>query len=112
MISKPYASMNLHVRLRSENVSASRSINVHLMPSSNAAIPVVPLPANGSQTLLTAKLPRMSVNRSEEHTSELQSRENLVCRLLLEKKKTCSAQGWRHRRIARLLLPLRLANAS
>src|SRR5690606_39810594 len=25
-------------------------------------------------------------NRSEEHTSELQSRENLVCRLLLEKK--------------------------
>src|SRR5690606_40217007 len=27
--------------------------------------------------------------RSEEHTSELQSRENLVCRLLLEKKKLC-----------------------
>src|SRR5690606_41795800 len=28
-----------------------------------------------------------SISRSEEHTSELQSRENLVCRLLLEKKK-------------------------
>src|SRR5690606_39926255 len=28
-----------------------------------------------------------AVPRSEEHTSELQSRENLVCRLLLEKKK-------------------------
>src|SRR5690606_42101398 len=27
--------------------------------------------------------------RSEEHTSELQSRENLVCRLLREKKKYC-----------------------
>src|SRR5436309_10617675 len=27
------------------------------------------------------------LERSEEHTSELQSRENLVCRLLLEKKK-------------------------
>mgnify|MGYP007026198600 CR=1 FL=1 len=27
------------------------------------------------------------LNRSEEHTSELQSRRNLVCRLLLEKKK-------------------------
>src|SRR5690606_40934721 len=27
------------------------------------------------------------LDRSEEHTSELQSRENLVCRLLLEKKK-------------------------
>src|SRR5690606_41715427 len=32
---------------------------------------------------LRRELPR----RSEEHTSELQSRENLVCRLLLEKKK-------------------------
>src|SRR5690606_16574160 len=30
--------------------------------------------------------PRANI-RSEEHTSELQSRENLVCRLLLEKKK-------------------------
>src|SRR5690606_2742059 len=29
----------------------------------------------------------LSTKRSEEHTSELQSRENLVCRLLLEKKK-------------------------
>src|SRR5207302_11391010 len=29
---------------------------------------------------------RQLVDRSEEHTSELQSRENLVCRLLLEKK--------------------------
>src|SRR2546430_4510006 len=31
-------------------------------------------------------LPRTSANRSEEHTSELQSQSNLVCRLLLEKK--------------------------
>src|SRR5690606_41225733 len=30
---------------------------------------------------------RGTILRSEEHTSELQSRENLVCRLLLEKKK-------------------------
>src|SRR5207302_11384824 len=30
---------------------------------------------------------RAAGERSEEHTSELQSRENLVCRLLLEKKK-------------------------
>src|SRR5690606_40374730 len=30
--------------------------------------------------------------RSEEHTSELQSRENLVCRLLLEKKKKTRVQ--------------------
>src|SRR5688572_31783758 len=31
---------------------------------------------------------RQSAQRSEEHTSELQSQSNLVCRLLLEKKKT------------------------
>src|SRR2546422_6888161 len=31
---------------------------------------------------------RLSRTRSEEHTSELQSRLHLVCRLLLEKKKT------------------------
>src|SRR5690606_41312854 len=35
-----------------------------------------------------ALLARREAGRSEEHTSELQSRENLVCRLLLEKKKT------------------------
>src|SRR5690606_41717388 len=33
------------------------------------------------------RLQRRPPGRSEEHTSELQSRENLVCRLLLEKKK-------------------------
>src|SRR5438067_7256087 len=34
------------------------------------------------------RVPR--AGRSEEHTSELQSRFDLVCRLLLEKKKTCT----------------------
>src|SRR2546430_11468751 len=32
--------------------------------------------------------PQQDKQRSEEHTSELQSQSNLVCRLLLEKKKT------------------------
>src|SRR5690606_41912095 len=36
---------------------------------------------------LTGYAPGLGCTRSEEHTSELQSRENLVCRLLLEKKK-------------------------
>src|SRR3954462_15513374 len=45
--------------------------------------------------------------RSEEHTSELQSHDNLVCRLLLEKKKrkdssgvNSASRGWRHLRSA------------
>src|SRR5258707_1458674 len=32
--------------------------------------------------------------RSEEHTSELQSRQYLVCRLLLEKKKSAAKSPW------------------
>src|SRR5256886_9956976 len=47
----------------------------------------------GVAVVLTAKdVPRNTLStdvpRSEEHTSELQSQSNLVCRLLLEKKKT------------------------
>src|SRR5215471_21670398 len=38
------------------------------------------------QTFMTPSLSRRS-ERSEEHTSELQSRREIVCRLLLEKKK-------------------------
>src|SRR3712207_8894849 len=37
---------------------------------------------------LLARPEGVPVSRSEEHTSELQSRQYLVCRLLLEKKKT------------------------
>src|SRR5687768_18019417 len=38
--------------------------------------------------LLESRFARGSLGRSEEHTSELQSRLHLVCRLLLEKKNT------------------------
>src|SRR5690349_25014590 len=40
-----------------------------------------------------ALLPLPSRPRSEEHTSELQSRRDLVCRLLLEKKKITTKAG-------------------
>src|SRR5690606_40838305 len=60
---------------RSASANASRPLPA---PTSKAR-PVF-LSNWGSQSLWTC-------SRSEEHTSELQSRENLVCRLLLEKKK-------------------------
>src|SRR5688572_32298343 len=44
---------------------------------------VTSAPSNCSSTP-----PSLLAPRSEEHTSELQSQSNLVCRLLLEKKKT------------------------
>src|SRR5690606_191255 len=66
-----------------------------------------PLQGNQTVTMMQSKLRsivgsgvagldlgRLSDVRSEEHTSELQSRENLVCRLLLEKKKN-SQQMWK-----------------
>src|SRR5438874_7888894 len=46
---------------------------------------VIPLPAQDRQVGVRRGLRREG--RSEEHTSELQSRRDLVCRLLLEKKK-------------------------
>src|SRR3712207_8800165 len=45
-------------------------------------VPVVVVEVEGHPLVVDALL------RSEEHTSELQSRQYLVCRLLLEKKKT------------------------
>src|SRR2546429_2532925 len=41
----------------------------------------------------------LSIERSEEHTSELQSRLHLVCRLLLEKKKIIVTCFIRYRRV-------------
>src|SRR2546427_7508036 len=43
--------------------------------------------ATGNQQALKRNKFRAPRTRSEEHTSELQSQSNLVCRLLLEKKK-------------------------
>src|SRR2546427_3572313 len=41
----------------------------------------------GTDTAFISRFDQGPHNRSEEHTSELQSQSNLVCRLLLEKKK-------------------------
>src|SRR5690554_7048439 len=43
--------------------------------------------------IYTLRILRLLGIRSEEHTSELQSRPHLVCRLLLEKKKTRRTSG-------------------
>src|SRR6266511_3970064 len=51
----------------------------------------------GRLTIARAALAGRS--RSEEHTSELQSRENLVCRLLLEKKKKPQRPRLKRRKI-------------
>src|SRR2546430_1483648 len=53
--------------------------------------PISPFHPRGSPTISAIPISSCSTlvtRRSEEHTSELQSQSNLVCRLLLEKKKT------------------------
>src|SRR5256885_2333805 len=61
--------------------------SLHLLPP--ATVPSVEARAMLLETLqeLDALLDALPAKRSEEHTSELQSPCNLVCRLLLEKKK-------------------------
>src|SRR2546422_5360280 len=50
-------------------------------------------PSEGMRALIPPR-DNMTVVRSEEHTSELQSRLHLVCRLLLEKKKITKTCRW------------------
>src|SRR2546430_8575833 len=45
-------------------------------------------PAQGTSTAAHQQAKKTAHRRSEEHTSELQSQSNIVCRLLLEKKKS------------------------
>src|SRR5207237_10233481 len=67
--------------------SARHTVCAHLAPS---AAPCLPHSASAPSARTTSSFRRASPypDRSEEHTSELQSHLNLVCRLLLEKKKT------------------------
>src|SRR3712207_7665328 len=57
-------------------------------PTSRATAPFTSLPPPAAVPFLLRQAPAARSSRSEEHTSELQSRQYLVCRLLLEKKKT------------------------
>src|SRR5499426_4924336 len=52
------------------------------------ALPICSSASSSHTTAFMRTRSTMPLNRSEEHTSELQSLRHLVCRLLLEKKKT------------------------
>src|SRR3712207_9053006 len=67
----PYTTLFRSFRYESDSTSPSRS------PCSGRSIARLAIPRRSSDVPM----------RSEEHTSELQSRQYLVCRLLLEKKK-------------------------
>src|SRR2546430_4453282 len=67
------------MQIRSMTVAAQKTLRKQALAIFRAAI--------RAADPLEAVLRHFRVQRSEEHTSELQSQSNLVCRLLLEKKK-------------------------
>src|SRR5690606_42037366 len=69
--------------------SSARRASVSIAARASAMARSAPLSTSriNAAALLARLVTGVIEFRSEEHTSELQSRENLVCRLLLEKKK-------------------------
>src|SRR2546430_12318711 len=57
----------------------------------------IPVDLKEGDRVLFQKYAGTKRGRSEEHTSELQSQSNLVCRLLLEKKKTNTSNATKHK---------------
>src|SRR5260370_28740126 len=82
---------------RSSREATLRYIYPHMASATFTFTAAIPTPMSQLFDILTdpARIPEW---RSEEHTSELQSHLNLVCRLLLEKKKR--DQRWTRKRRA------------
>src|SRR5437773_7406367 len=68
-----------------EHVATGRYPGAQIAIARNGQLAVVK--TFGDRTIDPARAPAHDDTRSEEHTSELQSHHDLVCRLLLEKKK-------------------------
>src|SRR5258707_11452310 len=73
---------------RSEDAAARPATARSFAPVGSGKFPAGMSPLHSTKvTLLISRIVVTPSVRSEEHTSELQSRQYLVCRLLLEKKK-------------------------
>src|SRR2546430_6357980 len=80
-----YASGAAYTRSSPETTAVGLRATV---PPTTITSPVTTAPVSRiASPLMTSSVPSTRPARSEEHTSELQSQSNLVCRLLLEKKK-------------------------
>src|SRR2546430_7023317 len=87
-ISKPYPAASTSARKLTTSSAPSTlpsTVNFRKRPGSTSLFPRFSIPR--SPPTASTFFPPTSNSRSEEHTSELQSQSNLVCRLLLEKKK-------------------------
>src|SRR5206468_10905078 len=82
----PISSLNFSFRTCVARSTLAQRYSTCWMPSPNLAryFAMAPVPPGSRVVRMSRDIPGHS--RSEEHTSELQSRSDLVCRLLLEKK--------------------------
>src|SRR5690554_6036465 len=71
------------------SISSTRKGTTLVSPTASSSLLVKPVTRRPETSGLPSapSVSRKTAERSEEHTSELQSRPHLVCRLLLEKKK-------------------------
>src|SRR3712207_8266546 len=67
---------------------------LYALDSPNRNLQIPQLPVSIEHEMPTPFREVFERDRSEEHTSELQSRQYLVCRLLLEKKKITNSPPW------------------
>src|SRR2546427_6340709 len=67
--------------------ASSTEVSARRVRMAGTVTPLMVTPLLKSRSLASGETFRAMRSRSEEHTSELQSQSNLVCRLLLEKKK-------------------------
>src|SRR5438093_6980382 len=74
------------------SVCAGSSVSF-IASASGSPAPTVQWQVSADNGATFTDVPGATSNRSEEHTSELQSLTNLVCRLLLEKKKAYGRQS-------------------
>src|SRR3712207_7011857 len=75
---------------RSRALDAADQLDRRVLRDRDRVVQVRANEAAGGGAVVLARRGGHAAGRSEEHTSELQSRQYLVCRLLLEKKKTIS----------------------
>src|SRR2546430_6959705 len=93
MIRRPPRSTLFPYTTLFRSVCAACSVRSVCSPASgvgsrDGAVPIISLESSDREQFYPGTSPDKIVHdRSEEHTSELQSQSNLVCRLLLEKKK-------------------------
>src|SRR5690625_6153060 len=74
------------MQANSEVIARIHSATRPSTPSHSRGVAVGRKPISSATAITIAVAARLRSTRSEEHTSELQSRGHLVCRLLLEKK--------------------------